>query len=118
MQVNSITKSQYNSPVYKGKIDIIPGDLSYEPVKYLRKSYNALAEIIKDKPFNFYIRQNHKDKTVSVIAQKEKDYLKNRGIRTEGVFSSSEDLYKEAAIGAACTYEDLSNNVSSSLVKK
>ena len=118
MRVNNITCSQYKSPEFKGKIDIIPGGLSYEPAKYLRKSYEAISELIKDKPYNLYIRQNYKENTVSVIAQREKDFMKNRGTRTEGVFSAADDLYKEAALGAVCTYEDLTHNTSQSFVQK
>ncbi len=113
MQVQKVTNSNI-TPSFQGKIDIIPGDLSYEPVKYLRKAYTSMEMLIKDKPYNLYIRQNHRENTVSVIAQNEKDFLKNRGVRTVAVVPASADLYKEAALGAAYAYEDLAHNASQS----
>lgn len=105
-------------PAFGGKVMIMPGDLSYKPAKYARKAYNTMTSMVKDKPYNLYIRQNHEENTISVIAQKEKDLLKNRGIKTEGIFSASSDLYKEAASGAVTSYEKLSDNTTKSFMKR
>lgn len=105
MQVQNITNLQFNSPKFKGKLDIIPGDLSYEPAKNVRKAYNSLQEMIKDKPYNLYIRQNHKNNTVKITAQKEKHFIKNKGLKAEGFLSSSADLYEEVASLVINSYE-------------
>ncbi len=97
MQVQNIKNSQYNSQNFQGRIDIIPGDLSYEPAKYVRKAYNAMENLIKDKPYNLYIRQNHKQNNVSLIVQTEDQFIKNKGLRTEGIVSSNMDMYEELA---------------------
>lgn len=97
MQVQNIKNSQYNSQNFQGRIDIIPGDLSYEPAKYVRKAYNAMENLIKNKPYNLYIRQNHKQNNVSLIVQTEDQFIKNKGLRTEGIVSSNMDMYEELA---------------------
>ncbi len=118
MKVQNITNSQFNSPEFKGKIDIIPGDLSYEPAKYVRKAYNSLQEMIKDKPYNLYIRQNHKNHTVNIIAQKEDNFIKNKGIKAEGMLSSSADLYEEVASLVINSYEKKLQNPPKTFGKK
>ena len=57
MQVQNITNSKLNPQNFQGRIDIIPGNLSYEPAKNLRKAYSVLSEMIKDKPYNLYVIQ-------------------------------------------------------------
>lgn len=97
MQVQKISNAQNNNQNFKGKIDIIPGDLSYLPAKYVRKAYNAMEEQIKDKPFDLFIRQNHKNRTVTLTVQKEKDALKNTGIRTSAEVSQDADDYESVS---------------------
>ena len=117
MQVQNVKNSNM-TPAFKGKVDIIPGDLSYKPAKYVRKAYNTIENIVKDKPYNLYIRQNHKEDTVSVIAQKESDFIKNRGLRVEYAASSSLDVYGKLAALAADTYDLMANAQSKSLKQR
>ncbi len=117
MQVQKITNTN-NTPAFNGIIDIIPGDLSYRPAKYVRKAYNTMENLIKDKPFNLYIRQNHQKDTVSVIAQKENDFIKNKGLRVEYTASSSLDIYDKLAALAVDTYDVMANSQPKSLKQK
>lgn len=69
MQVTAISNSQPNKQNFQGNVNII-NDLSYLPCKYVRKAYSAMEEMIKDKPFDLFIRQNHKEQSISIIAKK------------------------------------------------
>ena len=71
MQVPAISSSQQNKQAFQGNIHIV-NDLSYLPCKYVRQAYDSIAEMIKDKPFDLFIRQNHQDKSTSMIAKKSK----------------------------------------------
>ena len=68
MQVQNISNSQSARTNFQGKINIIPGDLSYEPAKYVRKAYNVIADTIKSKPYDVFLKQ--KNGYVQVTAQK------------------------------------------------
>lgn len=118
MQVQNIKNSQYNSQNFQGRIDIIPGDLSYEPAKYVRKAYNAMENLIKDKPYNLYIRQNHKQNNVSLIVQTEDQFIKNKGLRTEGIVSSNMDMYEELANHLVNVHDQKIKNQPKPLSKK
>lgn len=133
MQIQNITNSQFNPPNFNGKfglipekskilnhskIDIIPGDLSYEPAKNLRKSYDALLEMLKDKPYNLYIRQDHKNNTVKMTAQKENHFVRNKGPKAEGEFSATADLYEDVAVFVMDTYEKKLKNPPKTLSQK
>lgn len=97
MQIQNISNSQQNTQNFQGKINITPGDLSYLPAKYVRKSYNAMQEQIKNKPFDLFIKQNHQERNVSIMAQKESDALKKNALRTEHFVSDEADLYESVA---------------------
>ena len=71
MQVQTISNSQPNKQSFQGNINIV-NDLSYNPCKYVRKAYNSIAEIIKDKPYDLFIKQNYKEDSLSFIAKKPK----------------------------------------------
>lgn len=97
MQLQNISNIQNNKQNFQGKINITPGDLSYLPAKYVRKAYNAMESKIKDKPFDLFIKQNHQDRTVSIIAQKESEALKKNALKTEHFVSADADLYESVA---------------------
>ena len=118
MQVQNITNSQLNSQNFQGRIDIIPGDLSYEPAKYVRKAYNAMENLIKDKPYNIYIRQNHKQNNVSLIVQREDHIIKNKGIKAEGTVSKNADLYESLAEHLIGVYDQKVKNQPMTLGQK
>lgn len=118
MQVKNITNSQLNLQNFQGRIDIIPGDLSYEPAKYVRKAYNSLTELIKDKPYNLYIRQNHKNHNVKLILQKEDSFIKDKGFKAEGCISDDADLYEALTKHLINIYEEKSQIPHKHLWKK
>lgn len=97
MQVQNISNVKSSNQNFQGKINIIPGDLSYLPAQYVRKAYNAMETQIKDKPFDLFIKQNHQDRSVSIIAQKEGDALKKNALRTEQILSDDADIYESVA---------------------
>ena len=104
MQVQNISTSQVSTPNFQGKINIIPGDLSYEPAKYVRKDYSAMEAKIKDKPFDLFLKQ--KNGTVSVRAQKEKDFIRNKGIKAEVDVSNNADIYESVTNSVIEMYEN------------
>lgn len=106
MQIQNITNSQSNPQNFQGRIDIIPGNLSYEPAKNLRKAYNALSEMIKDKPYNLYVRQEYKYNNISLIVQTEKNFIRNKEPKVEYVFSANNDRFESAAKSAIKSYEE------------
>lgn len=67
MQVQTISNSTNQN--FTGKVEIL-GDLSYNPCRYVRQAYDSMQELIKDKPFDLFIKQNHKENTLSMIAKK------------------------------------------------
>lgn len=73
MQVQNIS-SHHNKTSFNGTINIIPGDLSYYPARCVRKAYASIKKLINDKPFDLFIRQNHEDGSVSIIAQKARPF--------------------------------------------
>lgn len=106
MQVQNITNSKLNPQNFQGRIDIIPGNLSYEPAKNLRKAYSVLSEMIKDKPYNLYVRQEYKYNNINLIVQKEKNFIRNKGLKVEYVFSANDDRFESAAKSAIKSYEE------------
>lgn len=95
-----------NNQGFQGQIHIIQGDLSHYPAMLMRKSYNAISEMIKDKPYDLFIKQNHQKNNVSIIAQKEQDFIRKKGLRAEVVVSTNADIYEEAARHAIHTYDE------------
>ena len=118
MQVQNTIYSRTNPENFKGRIDIIPGNLSYEPAKYVRNAYNTLTELIKDKPYNMYIRQLHKNNDIKLTIQTEDSFIKNKGLKVEGVFKANKDSYVEVAESLIKGYEEKSKKQSSPLRKK
>ena len=107
MLIQSI--SNQNKQNFQGKIDIMPGDLSYTPAKYVRKAYSAIQEKIKDKPFDLFIRQNHGKHNVTVTAQKEKDWMRNKGLKEEVLVADQADVYEAVALSLIQQYEEKMN---------
>lgn len=101
--------SNQNKQNFQGKIDIMPGDLSYAPAKYVRKAYSAIEEKIKDKPFDLFIRQNHGKNNVTVTAQKGKDWNRNKGLKVEALVADKADVYEAVALSLIQKYEEKMN---------
>lgn len=118
MLVQNITNSKFNPQNFQGRIDVIPGNLSYEPAKNLRKAYNVLSEMIKDKPYNLYVRQEYKYNDISMIVQTEKDFIRNKGLKVEGVFSANDDSFESTAKSIVKSYDEDFKKQSKPLSKK
>lgn len=106
MQVNNISNT--NKQNFNGKVVII-NDLSTVPTSYVRKNADKLKSLVQELPFDLFIKQNHKEDTVSIIAQKEKDFIKNNAKYVKISFDKNEDLYGSSAENAVKIYE-ASNN--------
>lgn len=74
MKIQNNTISQQNQTNFQGKINIIPGDLSYYPTKYMKKAYNSINELIKDKPFDLFVKQDYKTDSIKMTAKKQKNF--------------------------------------------
>lgn len=97
MQVQNNSGSQVTHQYFKGKFDIMPGNLSYNPSKCVRKAYSSLEKMIKDKPFDLFIRQDAKTDTVRLIAQKPEHYGRKNKPIAEAVISGAAKLEDNAA---------------------
>ena len=113
MQVTAISISQSNQQNFQGKINIV-NDLSYLPCKYVRKAYSSMEEMIKDKPFDLFIRQNHQNKSISIIAKKPGHLGKINKPFTESIITNAStmdegndtvDLYTSVARETIKTYD-------------
>ena len=113
MQVTAISNSHPNKQNFQGNINIV-NDLSYLPCKYVRKAYSAMEEMIKDKPFDLFIKQNHPEKSISMIAKKpehlgkiNKPFMENIIIDASTMDNGSDtvDLYTAVARETINTYD-------------
>ena len=66
MQVQKINNQSQNNTNFQGKIFVEP-DLSYEPCKFVRRHFDTMQKLIADKPYDLFIKQDHAEKTVSII---------------------------------------------------
>ena len=67
MQVQNISVSQNVNPNFKGKINVLPGNLSYNPARTVRKAYDAMQALIQDKPIDLLIKQQCEGWIIEVI---------------------------------------------------
>lgn len=102
MKIQNISQAQQNKQNFQGKINIIPGDLSYLPAKYVRNAYDAMEKQIQNKPFDLFIIQNHKQNTVSIIARNG-----NKGMFAEAVIDKNADIYEESVNRVITEYEKM-----------
>lgn len=102
MQVNNISNTTQQN--FNGKVVII-NDLSAIPTSYVRKNADKLKSLVQDLPFDLFIKQNHKEETVSIIAQKEKDFRNNIAKYVKISFGKNEDLYRSSAKNAIIMYQ-------------
>ena len=124
MNIPAITNTQQQN--FKGNINIV-NDLSYLPCKYVRQAYDSMAEMIKDKPFDLFIRQNHKEKSLSFIAKKVEHLGKIHKPFVETVLldastldkgASTKDIYTAMAKKSIDDYEVLSEALPKGLIKR
>lgn len=115
MQIPSISNTQPKNQTFQGNINIV-NDLSYLPCKYVRKAYDSMAKMIEDKPFDLFIKQDHKNKTLNFIAKKPEDlgkikkpFVKNIILDAPNLDNGqyTEDLYKTVAKETIDTYNTM-----------
>ena len=113
MQIPAISNTQTNNQNFQGQLNIV-NDLSYLPCKYTRAAYDEMSKIIKDKPFDLFIRQNHKENTLSFIAKKTEHLGKKNKPFVENIITNistmdngkyTTDLYKSVAEDTVNTYD-------------
>lgn len=117
MQIQNITNSQLNPQNFQGRIDVLPGNLSYVPAKNLRKAYNTLSEMIKNKPYNLYVRQIYKYNDISIVIQTENNFIRNKGPKVEYVFSANDDRFESATKSVIKSYEEIQSTPLSKKIK-
>ena len=90
MQIPAISATQSNNQSFQGKVNIV-NDLSYLPCKYVRTAYDSISKMVEDKPFDIFIKQNHKDKSLSFIAKRPEHVgLKNKPVVEYSIANASE----------------------------
>ncbi len=99
MQVQKINNQNQNNTNFQGKVFVEP-DLSYYPCKFVRKHLDTMKKMIADKPYDLFIKQNHGQNTVSIIAQKEKDLGKRKAPRHVVLMEQNIEFYDIAAQNA------------------
>lgn len=99
MQVQKINNQNQNNTNFQGKVFVAP-DLSYYPCKFVRKHLDTMNKMIADKPYDLFIKQNHANKTVSIIAQKEKDLGKRKAPSHVVLMEQNIEFYDIAAQNA------------------
>lgn len=113
MQIQPISISSKNNQTFQGKINI-ENDLSYLPCKYVRQAYDSMTKMIENKPFDLFISQNHKNKSLNFVAQKEEhlgklnkpfiqNVIANASTMDNGKYTKN--LYSTVAEDTINTYE-------------
>ena len=92
MQVQNIS----NQPNFKGNI-ILVGEFSAVPTKLIRNAVPKLKELMEKKPYDLFIEQQRSKGIVSVYVQKEKDFMRNKGLKSLVMMKDSEDFYEKCA---------------------
>ena len=114
MQVPAISNVQSNKQIFQGRINII-NDLSYNPCRYVRKAYDSISKELGDKPFDLFIKQDYKTKSLLFIAQKmqhagrkNKPFVKNVIANAQELDQSeyTTDLYAAVARETINSYND------------
>lgn len=115
MQIQPISNSSKNNQTFQGKINI-ENDLSYLPCKYVRQAYDSMTKMIEKKPFDLFISQNHKNKSLNFVAQKEehlgkinKPFVQNIIVDASTMDNGkyTKDLYSTVAEETIKTYEEM-----------
>ncbi len=113
MQIQPISISSKNNQTFQGKINI-ENDLSYLPCKYVRQAYDSMSKMIENKPFDLFISQNHKNKSLNFVAQKEEHFGKINKPFAKNIISNAstmdngeytKNLYSTVAEDTINTYE-------------
>ncbi len=94
MQVQTISNTKPDNKSFQGNV-IIVNELSYNPCRYVRKAMGAMQEMIKDKPYDLFIKQHYKENEVSLTAQDSINYLRNKGLKSEAFVSSGANINDE-----------------------
>lgn len=115
MQIQAIDKSQHsNNMTFQGSVNIV-NDLSYLPCKYVRKSYDSLVKMMEDKPFDLFIKQDHKTGNLHFIAKKPEHAYKKDAPCSDGIICEAsrmdhgehtKDLYIAVARDSVNGYDD------------
>ncbi len=115
MQIQPISNSSKNNQSFQGKINI-ENDLSYLPCKYVRQAYDSMTKMIENKPFDLFISQNHKNKSLSFVVQKEEHFGKINKPFVKNIIADAstmdngkitKDLYSTVAEETIKTYEEM-----------
>ncbi len=114
-----IVQNSLNNQSFNGKIAIV-GDLSAEPCKYVRKILPPLKRMIKDKPFDLFIKEDYKENSINFIAQKPhhfgkknkpiSEYSVSKNISSPNTETDIEEFYLAAATHSINNYRPIENN--------
>jgi len=113
MQVQTVSNSKQNAQNFTGGVQIV-NDLSYNPCKYVRRAYDAMSELVKDKPYDIFVNQDYANESLSLIVSKPKHAYKSSKRRTESTIlnaphldsgDATTDLYVAVAKDAVAKYE-------------
>ncbi len=97
MQVQKISNNNsQNTTGFQGKV-FVDQDLSYYPCKFVRKHLETMKKMIAEKPYDLFIKQDHPNNTVNLIAQREIDLGRRNAVRHIVVMDKNLEFYDVAA---------------------
>ena len=85
-----------NNQSFNGRV-AIDGELSALPCKHVRRISSNLKTIMAEKPFDLFIKEDHKNDTILFIAQKTKDFGKTDKPKFQSTLSKDLNYYSEEA---------------------
>lgn len=85
-----------NNQSFNGRV-AIDGELSALPCKHVRRISSNLKTIMAEKPFDLFIKEDHKNDTILFIAQKTKDFGKTDKPKFQNTLSKDLNYYSEEA---------------------
>lgn len=118
MQIQHITNnSTKNKQNFQGKVFVDP-DLSYYPCRFVRKHLKTMQNMVAEKPYDLFIKQNHANDTVNLIMQREKDYGKKNAVNTVVTIHKNLEFYDVAAKYAIEEFDTKLKNLPQTFTEK
>lgn len=115
MKTQNISNTPQNTN-FQGNV-IIVNDLSAVPTKLVRRSADKLKTMIADKNCDLFIRQNHSQHSISIIAQNPKYHGNFKKPHKETIIDQNSYFYEEAALNSIKEYEKLPLSLSEKIGK-
>lgn len=81
-----------NTTNFQGKVFVDP-DLSYYPCKFVRKHFDKMSELMKEKPYDLFIKQDHGTDNVHLLFQKQEHLGKRNAPKHTVLVNKNVEFY-------------------------